>query len=419
MNISTYTQSIAKAARESSRVIAQADTKRKSLALNYLVEELKANKDSIITANQQDMTLANENKVDSAFVARLEVTDETFQRMIDSLQSVEKLPDPIGTITDLTYQPSGIQVGKMRSPIGVICMIYESRPNVTIEAASLCIKSGNACILRGGSEAIHTNLALASCIAKALQQAQLPETIIQVIDSTDRVIVDALLGLNEYIDVVIPRGGKGLIKLITEKSSIPVIKHLDGICHTYIDEEVNHDIAVSVPLNAKNEKHAVCNAMETLLISEKLSKSVTQRVIERLNEAQIDIRVCEKLHKLFPDLELATEEDWSTEYLGPILSARMVSGIDEAITHINNYGSHHTDVILTSNYNKAHKFLAAVDSATVMINASSQFSDGFEFGLGAEIGISTDKLHARGPVGLHGLTNEKFIVFGQGQTRRR
>jgi len=339
--------------------------------------------------------------------------------MIEGLHQVDKLPDPVGEVTDLVYRPTGIQVGRMRVPLGVIGIIYESRPNVTVEAASLCLKAGNACILRGGSESFHSNQAIAAVIEQSLTLAGLPPTAVQLVKTTDRAAVGALLKLDEFVDVIVPRGGKGLIERVTRESRIPVIKHLDGVCHVYVDADADEDMAVAIAFNAKTSKYAVCNAIETLLVAAPMAARVLPRLAQQFAAAGVELRGCERVRALVPSAVPAREADWREEYLGPILAVRVVDGLDDAIAHINAYGSQHTDAIVTSDYGRARRFLAEVDSASVMVNASTQFADGFEYGLGAEIGISTNKLHARGPVGLEGLTTQKYVVFGNGEIRHR
>jgi len=340
--------------------------------------------------------------------------------MVEGLHQVASLSDPVGEITDLSYRPSGIQVGKMRVPLGVIGIIYESRPNVTIEAASLCLKSGNATILRGGSEAIHSNHALASCITAGLEQAGLPGTTIQLVGTTDRTAVGHLITMPEYVDVIVPRGGRSLIERVSEESRIPVIKHLDGICHVYIDDDADIEKAIAIAFNGKTSRYAVCNAMETLLVADSQAEAVLPALAQQLVTAGVELRGCSKTQQCLQgavEVQLASEDDWYAEYLAPVLAIRIVSGLDEAITHINHYGSAHTDCIVTENYTRGRRFIREIDSSSVLINASPRFADGFEYGLGAEIGISTDKLHARGPVGLEGLTSQKYVVFGDGQIR--
>ncbi len=391
----------------------------KSTALRAIVVALNAARSQIKAANDQDLATAAAAGLEQALIDRLVLDARGIDRMIDGIQQVDALPDPIGEITDLKYRPSGIQVGKMRVPLGVVGIIYESRPNVTADAAALCLKAGNACILRGGSEAIASNTAIAEAIARGLIDAQLPPTVVQLVATTDRAAVGAMLKLREYIDVLVPRGGKGLIERVTAESSIPIIKHLDGVCHVYIDDGADPAMAVAIAVNSKTEKYAVCNALETLLIAQSIAPRVLPTLRARFDEAGVELRGCAKTRALLPGIGIASEADWSTEYLAPVLSIRIVSGLDEAIAHIGQYGSQHTDAIVSNDYTRARRFLAEVDSASVMVNASTQFADGFEFGLGAEIGISTDKLHARGPVGLEGLTSQKFVVFGNGEIRRR
>jgi glutamate-5-semialdehyde dehydrogenase len=362
---------------------------------------------------------AGDKGVDQPLIDRLVLDDRAIDRMLEGVLQVDKLADPVGEITDLAYRPTGIQVGRMRVPLGVIGIIYESRPNVTADAASLCLKSGNACILRGGSEAIESNRAIAAGIARGLAAAGLPETVVQLVDTTDRDAVGELLKADRFVDVIVPRGGKGLIERITRESRIPVIKHLDGVCHVYIDDAADLEMAAAIAVNSKIEKYAVCNAMETLLVANGVADRVLPVLGDRFRQAGVELRGCERARAAFSDMKPATEEDWREEYLGPVLAVRVVEGIDEAIAHINTYGSQHTDAIVSNDYGRTRRFLAEVDSASVMVNASTQFADGFEFGLGAEIGISTDKLHARGPVGLEGLTSQKFVVFGGGEIRHR
>lgn len=338
--------------------------------------------------------------------------------MLEGLKQVASLADPIGEITDLRYMPSGIQVGRMRVPLGVIGIIYESRPNVTVEAASLCLKSGNATILRGGSEAFYSNQAIAKCIRKGLETAGLPETAVQVVGTTDRLAVGELITMPEYVDVIVPRGGKGLIERISKDAKVAVIKHLDGICHVYIDDGADITKAVNIALNAKTHRYGVCNAMESLLVAESMAETILGQLEQLYNDFDVEIRGCEKTRAIMSEAKPATEEDWNTEYLGPVLSIKVVAGIDEAIEHINTYSSQHTDTIVTEDYSRGRRFLREVDSSSVMINASTRFADGFEYGLGAEIGISTDKIHARGPVGLEGLTSQKFVVLGDGHIRK-
>ena len=372
----------------------------------------------LVSENQKDLAAGKANGLDAAMLDRLALTPKSIQAMVEGLKQVTALPDPVGEITDLSYRPSGIQVGQMRVPLGVIGIIYESRPNVTVDAAALCLKSGNACILRGGSESIHSNQAIAACISKGLSEAGLPVEAVQIVATADRAAVGELITMSQYVDVIVPRGGKGLIERISKDATIPVIKHLDGICHVYIDDNADIDKAITIAVNAKTHRYGVCNAMETLLVAESIAGKVLPLLAEQYLEKGVELRGCPKTCSLIPACIRATEEDWQTEYLAPILSIKIVSGLDEAIEHINHYGSLHTDAIVTEDYTKARRFLREVDSSSVMVNASTRFADGFEYGLGAEIGISTDKLHARGPVGLKGLTSLKYIVLGDGHIRQ-
>ncbi|MFW6092991.1 MAG: glutamate-5-semialdehyde dehydrogenase [Pseudomonadota bacterium] len=417
--VTAYVAGVGRDARAASRAIAAAPTAVKSRALQAMAEALDGARAELRRANEQDLAAARERGVDQPLVARLGLSESGIDRMIEGLTQVDKLPDPVGEMSDLVYRPSGIQVGRMRVPLGVIGIIYESRPNVTVEAASLCLKAGNACILRGGSEAFHSNQAIARCIGDALAAAGLPPAVVQLLATTDRAAVGALLGLEEHVDVIVPRGGKGLIERITRESRIPVIKHLDGVCHVYLDDAADADMAEAVAVNSKTEKYAVCNALETLLVAEDVAPSLLPRLAERYRAAGVELRGCERTRALVPDAAAAAESDWYEEYLGPVLAVKVVAGLDEAIAHINTYGSAHTDAIVTADFARARRFLAEVDSASVMVNTSTQFADGFEYGLGAEIGISTDKLHARGPVGLEGLTTRKFVVLGNGEIRHR
>lgn len=418
LNIKEYIEQLGGQARKASRVLASVKSETKNLALIKIGEAIDKRRVRLIEENRKDLEAGQRNHLDSALLDRLELTEKGIQAMIDGLTEISGLPDPVGAITDLAYRPSGIQVGRMRVPLGVIGIIYESRPNVTADAAALCLKSGNACILRGGSEAIHSNRAIADCIQAGLAEAGLPESCIQVVQVTDRAAVGALIGMDEYVDVIVPRGGKGLIERIARESRIPMIKHLDGICHVYIDDRADLEMAAEIAMNAKTQRYGTCNTMETLLVAEKVAKIVLPGLAARFLEKGVELRGCEKTRELVTTCQEATEQDWATEYLAPILSIRVVDGLDEAIEHINHYGSAHTDTIVTEDYSRARRFLREVDSSSVMVNVSTRFADGFEYGLGAEIGISTDKLHARGPVGLEGLTSVKFIVLGDGQTRR-
>ena len=425
-DVTAYMQNVGKEARAASRALAAANTGDKNAALMAIHEVLKSAKQDILAANTVDMDNGQKNDLDAALLDRLELNDARFDGMLQGLKDVAALPDPIGEVTDMTYRPSGIHLGKMRVPLGVVGMIYESRPNVTLEAASLAIKSGNAIILRGGSEAFESNQAIARCILEGLKNVGMSEYSVQVLETTDRAAVGELITMTEYVDVIVPRGGKGLIERISRDARVPVIKHLDGNCHTFIDSDADPKIAINVSVNAKTHRYGTCNTMETLLVDEAIADELLPKIAEAIVEADnaMQLRLDGKAQAILNDnttlkghLSAATAEDWDTEYLAPILAIKILSGIDEAIEHINTHGSHHTDVIITDNYTKSQRFIREVDSASVMINASSRFADGFEYGLGAEIGISTDKIHARGPVGLEGLTSQKWIVYGHGETR--
>jgi len=418
MDVKSYMQTLGRAARQASRELARAETAQKNAALLATAEAIVKHRDAILAANAKDMERARANGLDSAMLDRLELKPKGIDTMIEGLRQVAALPDPIGAITDLVYRPSGIQVGRMRVPLGVIGIIYEARPNVTVEAASLALKSGNATILRGGSEAIEANRAIAQCLREGLAAAGLPETAVQVVDTTDRAAVGEMIAMPEFVDVIVPRGGKGLIKRISKDARVPVIKHLDGICHVFIDDSADIDKAFRVAMNAKTQRYGTCNTMETLLVANSVAPKILPRLAEALIEAGVELRGCRRTQTLIPAANTATEEDWRTEYLAPILSIRIVDTLDEAIDHINTYGSQHTDSIITENYTRGRRFLREVDSSSVMINASTRFADGFEYGLGAEVGISTDKFHARGPVGLEGLTSQKFVVLGDGHVRQ-
>ena len=416
-DIKTYMQQVGQEARAASRIMAQAGTATKNRALESIAAAILSNTVQLITANTKDTTAARVNGLDAASIDRLTLTEKSVHSMAEGLLQIAALPDLIGEISDLKYRPSGIQVGKMRVPLGVIGIIYESRPNVTADAAGLCVKSGNAAILRGGSEAIHSNNAIAACVQQGLREAGLPESAVQVISTTDRAAVGELITMREYVDVIVPRGGKSLIARISKEARVPVIKHLDGICHVYIDDDADLEKAIRIADNAKTQRYGVCNAMETLLVSASVAAQVLPQLCKIYLDKGVELRGDGAACKLVTQMAVATEEDWRTEYLAPILSVRVVAGLDDAIAHINTYGSQHTDSIVTENYTKAMRFLREVDSSSVMVNASTRFADGFEYGLGAEIGISTDKIHARGPVGLEGLTSQKFIVLGSGQIR--
>ncbi|QQE88142.1 glutamate-5-semialdehyde dehydrogenase [Azotobacter chroococcum] len=413
-----YMTRLGRAAREASRVLARTSTAQKNRALEAAAAALDAAREELAAANAQDLAAGRASGLDEAMLDRLALTPARIDEMIEGLRQVARLPDPIGEIRDMRYMPSGIQVGRMRVPLGVIGIVYESRPNVTIDAASLCLKSGNATILRGGSEAIHSNQAIARCIQLGLAEAGLPAAAVQVVETTDRAAVGALISMPEFVDVIVPRGGKGLIERISREAKVPVIKHLDGICHVYIDVAADLDKAIRVADNAKTQRFAPCNTMETLLVHAAVAARALPPLGEIYRAKGVELRGCPRSRELLgPGTLAASEEDWSTEYNAPVLSVRVVDSLDEAIAHINHYGSHHTDAIVTESFTDARRFLAEVDSSSVMINASTRFADGFEYGLGAEIGISTDKLHARGPVGLEGLTSEKYVVFGDGHVR--
>ena len=417
-SIAEYMQRVGQQARQASAVLASASTLVKNNALSAIYTALQQSEKQILAANQMDMTQGRAQQLDDALLDRLELTPARFQAMLQGLNDVTSLLDPIGEITDLAYRPSGIQVGKMRVPLGVVGMIYESRPNVTLEAASLALKSSNAIILRGGSEAINSNQAIANAIQHGLKVAGLPETCVQVINTTDRAAVGQLITMPEYVDVIVPRGGKSLIERVSQDATIPVIKHLDGNCHIFVEAQADLQKALPIVLNAKTHRYGVCNAMESLLVDEKIAETFLPRIAELLAEKQVELRGCRQTQAILgSQVKAASEEDWYEEYLGPILAIKVMSDIEEAIVHINKYGSHHTDAIITENYSLSRQFLTRVDSSSVVINASTRFADGFEYGLGAEIGISTDKIHARGPVGLEGLTSQKWIVLGDGQIR--
>jgi glutamate-5-semialdehyde dehydrogenase len=418
VDIKEYMTQLGQQAKAAGRVISRTESGKKNLGLLKIAEALAAQRDYLISENQKDLLAGQQNGLDPAALDRLAVTEKSIAAMIEGLNQVAALPDPVGEITGLSYRPSGIQVGQMRVPLGVIGIIYESRPNVTVDAAALCLKSGNACILRGGSEAIHSNQAIAACITAGLKAADLPEQAVQIVATADRAAVGELITMSQFVDVIVPRGGKSLIERISKEASIPVIKHLDGICHVYIDDTADIAKAVLVADNAKTHRYGVCNAMETLLVAETIAPAVLPKLAEIYFAKGVEIRGCPKTCSLIPKAIRATEEDWHTEYLAPILAIKIVADIDEAIAHINDYGSAHTDAIITENYTLARRFLREVDSSSVMINASTRFADGFEYGLGAEIGISTDKLHARGPVGLLGLTSLKYVVLGDGHIRQ-
>ncbi|MBA2350467.1 MAG: glutamate-5-semialdehyde dehydrogenase [Burkholderiales bacterium] len=417
MDIQSYMHGVGRAAREASRLMARADTATKNKALNAMADAIVRDAERLLSANREDMERARGSGLDAAMLDRLLLSQKGVVAMAEGLRQIAQLADPIGEISGLNYRPSGIQVGKMRVPLGVVAIIYESRPNVTADAAGLCLKSGNAAILRGGSEAIKSNQAIAVCVHEGLRAAGLPEAAVQIVETTDRAAVGELIAMHDYVDVIVPRGGKGLIERIANDARIPVIKHLDGICHVYIDDRADLDKAVRIADNAKTQRYGTCNTMETLLVAQDVAKPVLTQLCRIYFDKGVELRGDEAARKLVPQMKAASEQDWSTEYLAPILSVRVVSGLDQAIEHINTYSSRHTDAIVTEDYSRARRFLREVDSSSVMVNASTRFADGFEYGLGAEIGISTDKIHARGPVGLEGLTSQKYIVLGEGQVR--
>lgn len=417
MDIKHYMQQLGQGARAASRQMAKADTAVKNKALLTIAAAIRREKDALLAANRQDMEAAKGNGMESAMLDRLALTEKSIATMAEGLEQIAALPDPIGEISDMKYRPTGIQVGKMRVPLGVIGIIYEARPNVTVDAAGLCIKSGNAAILRGGSEAIHCNRALAALVHEGLEAAGLPHGAVKVVETTDRAAVGELITMKQYVDVIVPRGGKGLIERISNEARIPVIKHLDGNCHVYIDDDA--DLAKALPIleNSKTQRLGTCNTAESLLVARSIAGEMLPKLAAMLLSKGVEIRGCPETQAQVKEARAATDEDYYTEYLDAIISVKVVSGLDEAIEHINKYSSQHTETIVTENYTKARRFLREVDSSSVMVNASTRFADGFEYGLGAEIGISTDKLHARGPVGLEGLTSLKYIVFGDGQVR--
>jgi glutamate-5-semialdehyde dehydrogenase len=417
MDIKEYMQGLGQQARAASREMNRAGTNAKNAALHAIADALEAGMTTLLAENEKDLAAGRANGLDDALLDRLALNEERVAGMAEGLRQIAALPDPVGEIGDMSYRPSGIQVGKMRVPLGVIGIIYESRPNVTADAAALCLKSGNAAILRGGSEAAHSNQAIATCIKQGLESAGLPATAVQVIETTDRAAVGELITMSEYVDVIVPRGGKGLIKRISAEARVPVIKHLHGVCHVYIDDEADLDKAIAVAFNAKTHRYGVCNAMETLLVSEQIADQVLPELGGMYAEKGVELRGCATTCRILEHAIPATEEDWDEEYLAPILSIRVVKDLGEAIDHLHAHSSGHTESIITENITRARRFLAEVDSSSVMVNASTRFADGFEYGLGAEIGISTDKIHARGPVGLEGLTSQKYIVIGDGHIR--
>lgn len=421
MEIKSYMTRIGQQARQAAGRMAKADTATKNRALTYIAEAIRRDAALLRAANQKDLDTARDNGLEPALLDRLSLSDKAIETMASGLEQIASLPDPIGEISGLKLRPSGIQVGQMRVPLGVIGIIYEARPNVTVDAAGLCIKSGNATILRGGSEALHCNQVLASLVREGLKNAGLPQQAVQVVETTDRAAVGELITMTEYVDVIVPRGGKGLIERLMRESKIPMIKHLDGICHTYIDDCVDLEKAAEIAFNAKCQRYGTCNTMETLLVASAVAQDALALLARRYQDEKVELRCDEKAYEIlhgYPYLARATDEDWTTEYLAPVLAIRTVNSLDEAIDHINRYSSKHTDAIITENYSHALRFLREVDSSSVMVNASTRFADGFEYGLGAEIGISNDKLHARGPVGLEGLTSLKYIVLGHGEIRK-
>lgn len=417
MDIQHYMKQLGEQARAASRLMAKADTNTKNQALRNIAALIRQHEKALLAANQQDMDAAKANGMEAAMLDRLALSEKSVATMAEGLEQIASLPDPIGEMSNFKYRPSGIQIGQMRVPLGVIGIIYEARPNVTVDAAGLCIKSGNACILRGGSEAIHCNQALAKLVHQGLQQAGLPQAAVLVVETTDRAAVGELITMKQYVDVIVPRGGKGLIERISNDARIPVIKHLDGNCHVYVDDEADLDKAVRILENAKTQRLGTCNTAESLLVARSIATTALPKLAEMLLSKGVEIRGCDETRAIVPEAKAATEEDYYTEYLDSIISCKVVSGLDEAIEHINKYSSQHTEAIVTENYTKARQFLREVDSSSVMVNASTRFADGFEYGFGAEIGISTDKLHARGPVGLEGLTSLKYVVLGDGHVR--
>ena len=420
MNINHYMNDVGQRARKASRAMAKADTSAKNKALSLIAAAIRRDADALRAANRKDLEAARANGLAEAMIDRLTLSDKAIATMAEGLEQIVSLPDPIGEISNMKYRPTGIQVGQMRVPLGVIGIIYEARPNVTVDAAGLCIKSGNATILRGGSEAIHCNQALAKLVKEGLAGAGLPQDAVQIVETTDRAAVGELITMPQYVDVIVPRGGKGLIERLMKESKVPMIKHLDGICHVYIDDKADIEKALKVSFNAKCHRYGTCNTMETLLVARAIAPQVLPKLAELYGTKDVELRADDEARKIlagYPHLETATEEDWRTEYLAAILAVKIVGDVGEAIEHINTYSSQHTDAIVTEDYTRAMRFLREVDSASVMVNASTRFADGFEYGLGAEIGISNDKLHARGPVGLEGLTSLKYVVFGHGEVR--
>jgi len=417
LDLPAYMREVGARARAASRALARAGTGAKDGALLAMAQAIRRDEAKLLAANARDIAAAKASGSDAAFVDRLTLTPKSIAAMADGLEQIAALRDPVGEIGELRYRPTGIQVGKMRVPLGVVGIIYESRPNVTADAAALCLKSGNACILRGGSEALHSNQAIAACVHEGLSAAGLPETAVQVIATVDRAAVGLLIADEQHVDVIIPRGGKGLIERVAREAKVPVIKHLDGVCHVFIDEHADVDMAIRISDNAKTQRYSPCNTMETLLVHAKIAARVLPALCRIYLDKGVELRGDPAAQSLVSAMKPASEQDWATEYLAPILAVRVVDSLDAAMEHIARYGSQHTDAIVTADYANAMRFLREVDSSSVLINASTRFADGFEYGLGAEIGISTNKLHARGPVGLEGLTSEKWVVFGSGQIR--
>jgi glutamate-5-semialdehyde dehydrogenase len=417
-DVSGYMLGLGRNARRAATVLARASTADKNTALQAMAESIEARRTELLQANAEDLALARKQKLDAALMDRLELNEQRVAAMAQGLREVAALADPVGEINDLVARPSGIQVGRMRVPLGVIGIIYESRPNVTADAAGLCLKAGNATILRGGSEAIHSNRAIADCIQQALGESGLPADCVQVVETVDRAAVGALITMDAHVDVIVPRGGKSLIERVSREATVPVIKHLEGICHVYVDDRADCDKAIAIAYNAKTQRYGTCCTMETLLVARDIAGKVLPPLAAQYAAAGVELRGCAETRALLTDCKPASDEDWDTEYLAPILSIRVVDGLDQAMDHIREHGSQHTDTIVTEDLGRAGRFLREVDSSSVMVNASTRFADGFEYGLGAEIGISTNKLHARGPVGLEGLTSQKYIVLGDGHIRR-
>ncbi|MCS6787545.1 MAG: glutamate-5-semialdehyde dehydrogenase [Thiobacillaceae bacterium] len=424
MNVESYMIELGRAARAAARVLARAETRQKDAALTAMAAAIERQADRLLAANARDLEAAQAAGLSAALIDRLTLSEKTIAAMAEGLRQIAQLPDPVGEITDLKYRPSGIQVGRMRVPLGVIGIIYEARPNVTADAAGLCLKSGNAAILRGGSEAIHSNQAIAACVRAGLEAAGLPATCVQVVETADRAAVGQLITMKEYVDVIVPRGGKGLIERVTAEARVPVIKHLHGNCHVYVDDRADPDKALRIVENAKTQRYGTCNTAESLLIARGVAEALLPGLARMLTRHGVELRCCPQAMHILQQADIpgarlvpATEADWSEEYLAPILAVKVVEGLEAAIEHINTYGSQHTDAIVTEDYGRARRFLREVDSSSVMVNASTRFADGFEYGLGAEIGISTDKIHARGPVGLEGLTSQKWVVLGDGHVR--